>query len=170
MTNPNPKKPVNPWMIIGWIILAIVLLIIGSCVAMVAVVGNAMDKADSAQPAAPTASYGQPVAETPAAQPIYKVQVVGFSCSENYGRTKAEISFQNIGAYNMEFAQVLVKFGGNATKQSYLQPTEFRAGSTASATVYAPEGYSGNCAIVSVQGRDGIPAEIYGGNDQPAAK
>lgn len=168
MTDQNKpsKKPINPWRVIGWIVLGFVVLILGSCIVMIGAVGSAMNQADNATQAqehanpidALTSSTGEPAA----VQETYKLRVIGFTCSENYGRTKAEISFQNIGAYKIHFAKVLMKFGDSATNSSYLQPVELQSGATADTTIYAPEGTSGDCEIVSVQDNDGNPVEVYG--------
>lgn len=139
----------NPWKIIGWIVLAGIVLMLTFCAAVLYRVGDA--KKSSAQ-VIPEASSGD--------TPSHSVKVVSVECQDNYGRNRADITVTNVGITTIPYTKVFVQFKDGAgsvlsAQDGYLNPHDIPPGATASATVYSGGGGSKSCGVVAIQDKDG---------------
>ena len=139
----------NPWKIIGWIVLAGIALMLTFCAAVLYRVGDAQNSSAQATPAA----------SSPEA-PSHSVKVVSVECQDNYGRNRADVTVTNIGITTIPYAKVFVQFKDDAgnvlsAQDGYLNPHDISPGATASATVYSSGGGSKSCSVVAVQDKDG---------------
>lgn len=149
----SERKPTNPWMIIGWILLLLILLPLATCAL---IVGNtAKDAADSyrsseSQPAAAADNFME---GTASAAPALTADVVSLLCertpSGNY--TKAEITIRNTGP-EIEFASAFMAIAGEVSQTGF-SPYTVPSGSIATATFM--EQRKGDCEVKAVQDRRG---------------
>lgn len=104
---------------------------------------------------------GCTAAETPTAaeQPAHTVDVLSVSCSPNAGRPRADVSVRNTGTTTIEYPSGTVSFGG-AVFSGHLNPHPLRPGGTASMMVFANNGDSDACSLVSVMDGDGFSASL----------
>ena len=145
----------NPWKIIGWIVLAFIALLLYSCFRVM----GGMADTESPKPA-------QATSQEPA--PDYRLTVVSSTCRNDYGRDRAEITVRNTGQVAIPFAKVFVEFRDKANKtiaarDTYFSPTTIPAGSTASATAYSGGGGADSCGPTSMQDGDGRPIQFTQG-------
>lgn len=151
----------NPWKIIGWIVLAGIILMLGLCSLAAYQVGKRQLAENAQSQESGAVAPQQPVG------PKHSVEVVNVSCEQNYSRPKASITVRNTGETAIEYAKVYVKFtrkdGSVASAEdSYLRPSTIPPGSLASANTFSAEGADGivNCGLEAVQDRDGNPVAI----------
>lgn len=144
----------NPWKIIGWILLVLLLLMLTFC-------GVVCHKFSQ--------TYEQSNSQGPSKQPIsakheYAFQTVSVECTSPAGRDKADVTIRNVGNSEVQYAKVFVSFfnDGNvvSAQDSYLRPTSIPPGATASATVYSSGGGADSCAPTAFQDSDGNPIKI----------
>jgi len=141
---------VSPWRIIGWIVLAILVLSLAFCGYVCVRV------ADNSQPgSAPLAS------DLPPAAPHYQVSVISVVCENEY-RDKARVTVRNTGMNAIPYAKLFVEFRDAQDKvvsadDSYFSPTTIPVNATASATVYSHGPAAKTCAPSEMQDRDGNP-------------
>jgi hypothetical protein len=157
----TPRKPTSPWTIIGWMIVAAIVLPLATCAFVASRVANsAYDdygrrvRLGVAAPAEADNSMAAPSAAS------YSMKVVSVECTDNYGRNKANITARNTGSTAIPFAKVFIQFknktGGVISAQdSYFSPTTIPSGATASATVYSSGGGAKTCGPVAIQDRYG---------------
>ena len=144
----------NPWKIIGWIVLALLLLMIYSCVKVAANIGG------SDTSAVPSSTSN--------AQPTYSVTVVSTECREDYGKNEADITVRNTGPTTIPFAKAFVEFrdgadgAGNvlSAQDSYFSPHDIPPGATASASVYSSGGGAKSCGMTAMQDGSGNAVSV----------
>lgn len=143
----------NPWKLIGWIVLALVLLLLSYCAVFIYSVGKSQD--------------ADPVKQAQRAMPEYRVKIISVTCEDNYGRNKATITVQNTGNMAIPDAKVFMNFqDGNgsvlSTDDSYFRPSSIPPGSLSSAKTYAAEGspQADKCAPAAIQDGAGNPVSI----------
>ena len=139
----------NPWKIIGWIVLAFMLYAMYSC-------GTAINDAERRR----DAGGADTSAATALAAPAYVVEVISVECDDNHGRNRADITVLNTGRDAIPYAKVFFQFTDAAGKvlwaeDSYFSPTDIPPGAMASATLYADGGGSANCGPTAMQDGDG---------------
>lgn len=147
----------NPWKIIGWIVLGGILLMLAFCGLVIVV---ASSTGDTARTAAGTSSISPP-----AAAPAYSVRVESFECEKGGGRTRADMTITNTGQIAIPYAKAYFEFSkaGQVTSanDSYFRPTTIPPGARASATVYSGSGSDADtCTPKAIQDRDGYPVTI----------
>lgn len=86
-------------------------------------------------------------------------KLVSITCTPNYGRPKAEMSFVNSGNGPIEYGKVFVRFGSKVY-DTYLDVTSLPPGSRSGATVFAEDGDSAACEFDSLQDRHGNPLNV----------
>ena len=141
----------NPWKIIGWIVLLLIVLMLAFCVSVLYRIGDTQDS--------PTQAFSSSSSATPAS-PAHSVTVVSVECQDNYGRNRADITVTNTGSTVIPYAKVFVQFKDSTGKvlsaqDSYLRPHDVPPGATASATVYSSGGGSESCGVTAIQDGDG---------------
>jgi phosphate/sulfate permease len=147
---PLPAKSTNPWMVIGWIILAVVLLPIAGCiVAMIFGVSGSqyqeyLDKVEATK-------TSQPAVPAPAA-PIMEITIESFRCEQRGDDTRAEITVRNSGPGAITLPKVFFDFDGKQ-EDALFDPVTIPAGSRA--TAFARHNGLANCVVVSAQDIDG---------------
>lgn len=137
----------NPWKIIGWIVLALLVLMLWSC-------GTSFSRR-SAERAAPPA---------PESQAQHAVRVVTVECTSR-GRDLAEVTVINAGATTIEYAKAFAQFkdkAGNvvSARDSYFTPTSIPPGATASARVYSNGSGADTCELATIQDGDGLAVNM----------
>lgn len=147
----------NPWKIVGWIVLVILILFLATCGLFLYGVGKAgADRQVNGGASGPTASA--------APAPRHTLQVVSINCSGD-GRDRADITVRNVGTTTLSFAKAYVEFKDEAGKviaanDSYFSPHDIPPGSIASADVYSSGSGAHKCGLTAVQDRDGAPATL----------
>lgn len=128
----------NPWKIIGWILLVFMLLSLTFCGLVCVRVAKNSPQYKAAN------------------DPNYRPQLtlISTSCDANHGRPRADIAVRNSGTVELEFAKAFISFGGTV-HDSYISPSTLPVGSTGTITAYANSGESANCRLDSVQDRSG---------------
>jgi hypothetical protein len=144
----------NPWKIIGWIILACLILMLGFCGLVLYGVGSSTKSPPS-----------QGSASSVAPAPDYSVRVVSVECQNNYGRNRANVTVTNTGSSTIPYTKVFVQFkdGSGAVlsaQDGYLRPHDIPPGATASATVYSSGGGASTCDVAAIQDGDGNAVQM----------
>jgi hypothetical protein len=134
----------NPWKIIGWIVLGFIVLVLLFC--GLGIFGSAWKRGQAKLDDGSTA------------EPAHNVSVVSLDCSGS-PIDSAKVTIINNGP-ELRFAKVYVEFvdgGGRvaAAEDSFLRPTTIPTGSRASATVYSRATRAGKCRVAEIQDRDG---------------
>jgi len=151
----------NPWKIIGWIVLVLMVLFLAFCSLVLYRAGDAMNKADRSMPIPAQANTSASSATT---LPL-SVQVVSFECIARPGRDKAEMTVRNTGATTISFTKLFVEFKNSdgsiaSASNSYFSPHDIPPGSVASTTVYSNGGGARTCEPSAIQDRDGRPVSF----------
>lgn len=133
----------NPWKIIGWIVLAFIGLMMYSCIRVASNMDSGTTGSSAASPAASRLDH--------------RVELMSFVCEKRYERTRAELTIRNEGSTTMEFSKAIVNFDG-AMVDGYFSPHTLAPGVIATNTIYSPGG--GGCQLIAVQDRDGVQAAI----------
>jgi hypothetical protein len=144
----------NPWKIIGWIVLVVVVLTLGFCSYVAYLFGEATEGTSLSSPTEAIESPSQRVA------PSYSLKVVSTECADNYGKNRADVTVKNTGTNTIPYAKAFVEFQDKSGKllsaqDSYFSPTAIPPGATASTTVYSSGGGAKTCGLSSVQDGDG---------------
>jgi|SRR5690606_6919843 hypothetical protein len=144
----------NPWKIIGWIVLVCLILMLGFCGLVLYGVGSSTNSPSS-----------QSSASTAAPAPTYSVRVVSVECQDNYGRNRADVTVTNTGSSTIPYTKVFVQFKDSSgsilsAQDGYLRPHDIPPGSTASATVYSSGGGASTCEVVALQDGDGNAVQV----------
>lgn len=143
----------NPWKIIGWIVLAFIVLVLYSC-------GKAASELSSARSGsgAETASYPAPSAAQPS-PPDLTADLISFACEESAsGRyTRAEITIRNTSLNPLKFPEAYVAVAGRVETAPFT-PFEVPAGSLANASIMSQA--KGDCVLQAVQDHSGTPIAI----------
>lgn len=128
----------NPWKIIGWIVLVGMLLSLTFCGLVCVRVAADMDgpKANGASP------------NSSAASPDYRVEVLSLSCEERGNMTKVGVTVRNSGGLEIPFAKAFFRVG-TQSEDSYFSPSTVPAGSLASADSYVRS--PGDCRLLMIQ-------------------
>lgn len=147
----------NPWKIIGWIVLGGMVLMLTLCGLVVVGVSSSGDG-----PRSTSSSGSSPPAAT---APAYAARVDSFECEERAGRTRADMTITNTGAIAIPYAKAFVEFskGGQVTSadDTYFSPSTIPPGARASATFYSGRGSDADtCSPKAVQDGDGYPVLI----------
>ena len=102
----NEKKPRNPWMIIGWVIVAFMVLWLGSCVLFFGAVGSAMNSKNDNQE---SSSGGEGIEET---ESHPEVKVIAFECgtTDSGQYVKAKLTLHNTSNQNLSFSKAMFEF------------------------------------------------------------
>lgn len=145
----RPKSGPNPWNIIGWVLLALLLIWLYGLVKV-------------QMRAREIEAYG--VSDLPAyAAPAVKhfVKQISIECGD--GKMKATI--ENVGSYPLKFGKGFFQAYDRLGKvvysgDSYFTPSEIPPGSMSSVDVYFSSIAYEKCALVSVQDNDGNRATI----------
>ena len=140
----------NPWKIIGWIVLGFIVLVVGFC--GLGIFGAAMRDVNTSSG---TTRASEPRKPSGLA---YAAHVVDLNCS---GRTidRAQVTIENRGD-EIPFAKVFVEFLNKdgsiaAAEDSYFSPSTVPRGSRASATVYSNGARAESCRVTGIQDGDG---------------
>lgn len=138
----------NPWKIIGWIVLAFMGLVLYACVKVAA----------NLAPVDGGSAVNTPT-RVAAAAPSYTVKVVSVECDAS-GRDRADITVQNTGTATIPYAKAFAEFtsksgGVDSAQDSYFRPHDIPPGARASATVYSNGSGSHKCGLVRIQDGDG---------------
>lgn len=137
----------NPWKIIGWIVLALMLLSLTFCgLVCVRVASN------TSAPQTGTPGPGNPAG-------IARLYKRSISCDPHYGLPRADVVFENDGGVDLEFAKAYVSFGGKI-REGYIRPTTLPRGSLGTVTIYGVEGGSADCRLERVQDRSGNRIQV----------
>lgn len=137
---------VNPWRIIGWIVLGFLLLLMYSCY-------QAFKPKTYAEQAREDAQRLENRVQAAAAQPRGELTITDFTCEAGRGEyTTMTVRATNTGPVAIPFAKLYARIG-NAPEEAYFMPTEVQVGSIVSATLMRREG--GDCKIVGAQDRSG---------------
>lgn len=140
----------NPWKLIGWIVLGFMVLFMWYCARV------AMRVAESEPQAYDGPRYGSIQPNKQAVS--YSAKVIGFTCEGRYDYTTAKLTIRNTGSTQIPFAKLFVNFtgsGGSAQGDSYFSPSTIPPGATASADVMQRGDY--NCEVQAVQDGHGNP-------------
>lgn len=167
------KKRSNPWMIIGWIFLAIIILPLAMCTgALVLGVGGKSysdyrEKAKQTAASPATTSSAAPATSTQPS-PTYQVHSEGVDCAPvgSGSMGVARVTVTNTGNTAIPFAKAFFKLEAKDgtvldRRDSYFSPSTIPPGSKASADVYfrnPPRGSA--CAIDSIQDGKGMPVTV----------
>jgi hypothetical protein len=134
---------VNPWKIIGWIVLALMLCSLTFCGLVCVNIGNRQ--------------VGAAVADIPG-RPA-QLYLKSISCDPNHGRPRADLTFENTGGGEIRYPKAYVSFGGKI-HDSYIHPNILLRSSLGTATVYANEGDAASCRLDRVQDNDGVRIQV----------
>lgn len=140
----------NPWKIIGWIVLGFLVLVMFSCYRAFA--PRSSEEQARYQAAAQRAEAQRP---TP---PTYSLSITGFSCDESTGGgyTKMTVMVKNTGP-RIGSAKLFATIGGQP-EDTYFNPYDIPAGSVSTATLMSRT--RGDCRVVAVQDRAGNPVKL----------
>jgi hypothetical protein len=146
----------NPWKIIGWIVLGGLVLVIGSCGLLLLGMAGQAERSVGDGPQTSRAEKRAP--------PPYSVRVSSVECEGVGSRAKAEVTVDNNGT-EIPFAKVFVEFldkGGTvvSASDSYFSPHTIPQAARASASVYSGSGDTNQCRVVRIQDGDGNPVKI----------
>ena len=148
----NGEVAMNPWKIIGWIVLALMLVSLTFCgLVCVRVAQTDTSKLGGATrtgKAAPGNPHGNA-----------RLYLKSITCDANYGRPRADLVFENNGGVDLEYAQAYVSFGGKI-HEGFINPTKLPQGSLGTITVYGAQGESAACVLERVQDRDGDRIQV----------
>jgi hypothetical protein len=144
----------NPWKIIGWIVLVCLVLMLGFCGLVLYGIGSSTNS-DSIQSSTSPSR----------AAPTYSVKIVSVECRDNHGRNRADITVTNTGSTSIPYTKVFVQFQDRSgavlsAQDSYLRPHDIPPGATASATVYSSGGGASTCGVVAIQDGDGNAVQV----------
>jgi hypothetical protein len=152
------RQSTNPWKIIGWIVLGLLLLSLIFCGGMCAlVVGPSVQQG---------IERGQSKLDTPAAlesRSPYSVRVVSVTCESRHANS-AEVAIDNNGA-EIPYAKAYVEFLDSngkviAAEDSYFRPSTIPRGSRASAHIYSRSTGAESCRLERIQDGDGNPVPL----------
>ena len=140
----------NPWKIIGWIVLGFIVLVVGFC--GLGIFGAAMRDVNER-------SSRPKVEAKPAPSGLaYAVRVVKVDCS---GRSidQARVTIENRGD-EIPFAKVFVEFINKdgsiaAAEDSFFSPSTIPRGARASATAYSRGTHAERCRVTGIQDGEG---------------
>jgi hypothetical protein len=140
----------NPWKIIGWIVLGCMVLVGGCC--GLGIFGAAVRDVD--QPETRSAPDSKPKPSGLA----YAVHVVKLECSSR-GIDRAQVTIENRGD-EIPFAKVFVEFVNRdgsiaAAEDSFFSPSTIPRGARASATAYSRDTRAKSCRVTGIQDGDG---------------
>lgn len=140
----------NPWKIIGWIVLGFIVLVVGFC--GLGIFGAAMRDTGSARTSNRSAPEREPSGLA------YAVHVVNLECS---GRNvdRAQVTIENRGD-EIPFAKVFIEFLNKdgsiaAAEDSYFRPSTVPRGARASATAYSRGSNAHTCRVARIQDGSG---------------
>lgn len=143
----------NPWKIIGWIVLGFLLLVIYSCGKV------AMDYAEQQE----ALESGRPIPRaTPA--PSHQLTVIRMECIDR-GRGHLDVTVRNDGPTEIPYAKAFGNFyvgDGSvlSADDSYFNPSTIPRGSFASAKVFSDTAGWVKCGLATVQDTDGNPVSL----------
>lgn len=142
----------NPWKIIGWIVLAFLVVSFGLC--GLGMFGAARNQEGATAEKRPTLGRSTPT---------YSVHVEKVECVSR-GRDKAEVTITNNGPaipYAKAYFEFVKKDGTvAAASDSYFSPTTVPSGARASADSYSSGSGSHQCRLVRIQDGDGNPVTL----------
>lgn|GEM_PF-5905081 len=131
----------KPWNIIGWVVLAAIIVYLGK---------PFLESYNS---------YSARAAGREAPAPI--VKVTDLRCDTNYDRFNGRISVVNEGPGEVSFARAFV-VAGDARVDAMFMPLKIPPGSTAVATWADPTMPTGSCTIETIQDADGRRLRVTG--------
>jgi len=145
----RPRSGPNPWNIIGWVLLALLLIWLYGLVKI-------------QMRASEIESYGVsdlPAYSTPAVK--HFVKQINIQCRED----EIRVTIENTGSHEIKFAKAYFQAYDRLGKlvyagDSFFRPSDIPPGSMSSATVYLRGIQYEKCGLVSVQDRDGNRATI----------
>lgn len=145
----------NPWKIIGWIVLGFIVLVVGFC--GLGIFGAVMSDLDKETGSA------QPSVNTPSPSPAYTVHVVNLDCSSR-SIDRAQVTIENRGG-EIPFAKVFIEFLNKdgsiaAAEDSYFSPSTIPPSARASASVYSRGTRAHSCRVIRIQDGDGNPVDL----------
>lgn len=148
---PPTRRGTSPWTVIGWIVLAVLLLFLYSCMKFAA------NYAETSAPAAPGSALSQ--VSDAARGPNYQVKVNDSGCEERGQYTVIRATITNVGDETIPFAKAFFEGYDKAGKvvqadDGYFSPSDVQPGARASANVYLRASVD-NCALVRIQGSRG---------------
>ena len=140
----------NPWKIIGWIVLGFLVLVMFSCYRAFA----PRSPEDQARFDAATAAAD---ARVRAAAPRYEFTITGVKCEERGSYTVMGISGRNSGSATIPEAKFFATVGG-IPEDRYFSPMDIPPGALASADVMIRA--RGECKFVGIQAGGGAAVEV----------
>lgn len=133
----------NPWKIIGWIVLGFMVLLMYSCYQVM-------------RPRTQAEIVSQQRAAE-AARPVYEFTVQSFTCESRGSYTTPRITGRNTGNTTIPYAKIFVTVG-EAAEDTYFSPTDIPPGSIASADPMVRA--HGRCSISGMQDGYGNPVTL----------
>lgn len=145
----------NPWKVVGWIVVAVLVLLLATCSLFLYGVGKATTKKNGVAVAA--------VGEHPKPK-THQLQVISIECA-SHGLDRADITVRNTGETTISFAKAFVQFKDKSgsvigAHDSYFSPNEIPPGAVASADVYSNGTGAYTCGLIAVQDSNGIAAAL----------
>lgn len=133
----------NPWKIIGWIVLVLLLMSLYRCYEVFR--PRSGEEVQQAQVRAEQA------------RPRHEFTIDSFTCEQVYTTTRVKVSGRNTGATTIEFAEIFFMVGDESLSP-FFNPHDIPAGSIATAKHIARR--HGDCRIVGMQDRHGNPVTL----------
>lgn len=143
----------NPWKIIGWIVLGFLVLVMFSCYRAFA---PRSAEQEARHQAAKVAALQRAEAQRPP-PPVYEFTITGVKCEPRGSYVLMGVSGRNTGRLTIPYAKFYASVGG-IPDDTYFRPTDIPPGSLASAEVMVRS--QGECKFVGIQDGDGIPVKI----------
>lgn len=141
----------NPWKILGWVILVFFFVALAFCGLVCVRVASDMPPSSShpAPSAAPSASSRN--------VPVYHVDIQSFTCEEKYGRVEAAVTVRNSGGNEIPFAKAFFKVG-TSSFDGYFSPSSIPPGALASVSRSTRD--TGDCSLAGIQDGGGNSVTI----------
>jgi len=143
----------NPWKIIGWIVLGFLILLMFSCYRAFA---PRSAEQEARYQEAVAASERRVEAQRPA-PPRYEFTVTGIKCETRGSYTLMGISGRNTGSTTIPYTKFYASIGG-LPEDTYFSPHTIPPGALASAEVMSRT--HGECKFVGIQAGNGAPVSI----------